>query len=54
MKIFENGKWNKLKLRVVGDEVTTWLNDHIMVNMKMRSSAPSMVLLLCKYMMGVE
>jgi hypothetical protein len=23
-----------LKLRVVGDEVTTWLNDHIMVNMK--------------------
>ena len=33
-KYLKTGKWNKLKLRVVGDEVTTWLNDHIMVNMK--------------------
>ena len=30
----KTGKWNKLKLRVVGDEVTTWLNGHEMVNMK--------------------
>ena len=33
-KYLKTGKWNKLRLRVVGDEVTTWLNDHIMVNMK--------------------
>jgi hypothetical protein len=33
-KYLNTGKWNKLKLRVVGDEVTTWLNDHMMVNMK--------------------
>jgi len=33
-KYLKTGKWNKLKLRVVGDEVTTWLNDHVMVNMK--------------------
>ena len=33
-KYLKTGKWNKLKLRVVGDEVTTWLNDHMMVNMK--------------------
>lgn len=26
------GKWNKLKLRVINDEVTTWLNGHMMVN----------------------
>ena len=25
-KYLKPGKWNKLKLRVVGDEVTTWLN----------------------------
>lgn len=25
------GKWNKLKLKVTGDEVTTWLNGHMMV-----------------------
>ncbi len=28
------GKWNDLKIRVVGDEVTTWLNGHQMVNFK--------------------
>ena len=33
-KYLKTGKWNKLKLRVVGDEVTTWLNGHEMVNMK--------------------
>jgi hypothetical protein len=27
-------KWNKLKLRVKGDEVTTWLNGHMMINFK--------------------
>ena len=27
----KTGKWNKLKLRVVGDEVTTWLNGHQMI-----------------------
>lgn len=26
------GKWNKLKLRVINDEVTTWLNGHMMIN----------------------
>ena len=28
------GKWNKLKLKVKGDEVTTWLNGHMMINLK--------------------
>ena len=32
-KYLETGKWNKLKLRVVGDEVTTWLNGHQMIYM---------------------
>lgn len=26
------GKWNSLKIRVEGDRVTTWLNDHQMVD----------------------
>lgn len=26
--------WNTLKIRMVGDEVTTWLNGHQMVNLK--------------------
>lgn len=30
-KYLEPGKWNKLKLRVIGDEVTTWLNGHQMI-----------------------
>ena len=33
-KYLKTGKWNTLKLRVVGDEVTSWLNGHIMINMK--------------------
>jgi hypothetical protein len=28
------GEWNKMKIRVVGDQVTTWLNGHQMVDMK--------------------
>jgi hypothetical protein len=28
------GKWNKLKLKVVGDEVSTWLNGHQMIFLK--------------------
>ena len=28
------GKWNKLKLRVKDDEVTTWLNGRKMINLK--------------------
>src|SRR6188474_2023498 len=30
-KYLKTGKWNKLKIRVVGDEVTTWLNGHQMI-----------------------
>lgn len=30
----KTGKWNKLKLRVIGDQVTTWLNGHQMVDFK--------------------
>lgn len=33
-KYLKTGKWNKLKLRVVGDQVTTWLNGHMMVDLK--------------------
>lgn len=32
-KYLKTGKWNKLKLRVVGGQVTTWLNGHMMVDM---------------------
>lgn len=32
-KYLKTGKWNKLKLKVVGDEVTTWLNGHQMINL---------------------
>lgn len=28
------GKWNKMKIRVVGGHVTTWLNGHQMVDLK--------------------
>jgi hypothetical protein len=28
------GKWNKLRIRVVNDEVTTWLNGHQMITLK--------------------
>lgn len=32
-RYLKEGKWNKLRIRVVGDQVTTWLNDHMMVEM---------------------
>ena len=28
------GQWNELKIKVAGDEVTTWLNGHQMVHLK--------------------
>jgi hypothetical protein len=30
----KTGKWNKLRIRVVNDEVTTWLNGHQMITLK--------------------
>lgn len=30
----KTGKWNKLKIKVIGDEVTTWLNGKQMVYLK--------------------
>lgn len=33
-KYLKSGKWNKMKIKVAGDEVTTWLNGHQMVNLK--------------------
>ena len=33
-KYLKVGKWNKLRLKVVGDEVTTWLNGHQMIYLK--------------------
>jgi hypothetical protein len=33
-KHLKAGRWNKLKIRAVGDEVTTWLNGHQMVHLK--------------------
>ena len=33
-KYLKTGKWNKLKLKVVEDEVTTWLNGHQMIYIK--------------------
>jgi len=33
-KWLKTGKWNKLKIMVKGDEVTTWLNGHQMVYIK--------------------
>jgi hypothetical protein len=33
-KILKMGKWNKMKIQVIGDEVTTWLNGHKMVYIK--------------------
>ena len=28
------GEWNRMRIRVVGDEVTTWLNDQEMIRLK--------------------
>ncbi|MDB5248641.1 MAG: hypothetical protein JWQ40_3035 [Segetibacter sp.] len=33
-KYLKQGEWNKLKIKAVGDEVTTWLNGHQMVYLK--------------------
>lgn len=33
-RFLKTGKWNKLKLRVAGDQVTTWLNGHMMIDLK--------------------
>ncbi len=33
-KYLKEGKWNNYKIEVNGDEVTTWLNGHMMVNIK--------------------
>ena len=33
-KFLKMGEWNKMKIRVVGDQVTTWLNGHQMVNLR--------------------
>ena len=33
-KYLKAGAWNDLKIRMVNDEVTTWLNGHQMVNLK--------------------
>lgn len=33
-KYLKMGKWNKMKIRVVGDEVTTWLNGQQMIFLK--------------------
>ena len=33
-KYLKTGQWNKLTLKVVGDEVTTWLNGHHMIYLK--------------------
>jgi hypothetical protein len=33
-KILKSGKWNKLEIKAVGDEVNTWLNGHKMVYFK--------------------
>src|SRR5204863_4377717 len=30
----KEGEWNEMKIRVVGDEVTSWLNGHQMVQLK--------------------
>jgi hypothetical protein len=30
----KQGEWNVLRIKVVGGEVTTWLNDHEMINLK--------------------
>lgn len=33
-KYLKMGEWNTLKIQVMGDEVTTWLNDHQMIYIK--------------------
>ena len=33
-KYLKQGEWNKMKIQVINDEVTTWLNGHKMVYLK--------------------
>ena len=33
-KYLKTGKWNTLRIKVVNDQVTTWLNGHMMVDLK--------------------
>jgi hypothetical protein len=33
-KYLEMGKWNTMKIKVVNDQVTTWLNGHQMIDLK--------------------
>lgn len=33
-KFLKEGKWNKMKIRVEGDDVTTWLNGQEMIHLK--------------------
>ncbi|HRH59123.1 MAG TPA: DUF1080 domain-containing protein, partial [Chitinophagaceae bacterium] len=33
-KYLKPGQWNEYKIKADGDEVTTWLNGHMMVNLK--------------------
>lgn len=33
-KILKQGEWNTMKIKAVGDEITTWLNGHQMVYLK--------------------
>jgi hypothetical protein len=33
-KHLKQGEWNEMKIRVLGDEVTSWLNGHQMVQLK--------------------
>ncbi len=33
-KILKQGEWNTMKIKVVGDKVTTWLNGHVMVDLQ--------------------
>jgi len=33
-KYLKMGKWNTLKIKVVNDQVTTWLNGHMMIDLK--------------------
>lgn len=33
-KYLQQGEWNTMKIKVVGDQVTTWLNDHLIVDLQ--------------------
>lgn len=33
-KYLKTGEWNTLKIKVINDQVTTWLNDQMMVDLK--------------------